>query len=328
MASRKSAKSDAAPESKEEPYHTKHRPRKLAEVAGQVDVVHSLVKAIAAKNRQHCFFFFGPGGTGKTTLARILAREFGCAPANVVEVDAASNSSIDEMRALMVSLRYEGFGDTPNRMYIIDECHRLSANAWDSLLKSTEEPPQHAFFVFCSTAPSKIPAAMLTRGPQYVLKPLRFDDLMDVLEAVVKVEALDVPQPIVELVARSCDGSMRQALVMLAMVEACEGIEDAEELLAGQGETKEVIDLCRALVKGDLSWKEVQRNLKPIENLGAESIRILVTLYIAKVLMGASERDAGRLLDILQAFSKPCNQTDKLAPILLAFGEFADFGRR
>lgn len=312
----------------EEPYHIKYRPTKLMELIGQADVVRSLQTALHAKSRQHTFFLFGPGGTGKTTIARILAKEFKCDPSNIVEIDAASNSGIDDMRLVTMGLRYNGFGNSPNKAYIIDECHGLSKQAWDSLLKATEEPPPHVYFFFCSTNPSKIPAPMLTRGPTYALQPVRFDPLMDLLEQVANDENLSTPVWGLELVARACNGSPRQALVMLAMIQDCEALEEAEVILQGQGETKEVIDLCRAMVKGSLSWQSVQNNLKPLLDLGAEGIRIQVTLYLAACLMGAKgDRDVPRLLDMLNAFSKPCNQTDKLAPILLAFGEFVNFGR-
>lgn len=312
----------------EQPYQLKYRPRSLDEVVGQPDIVSSIRSALKAKSRQHTFFLFGPGGTGKTTLARIMAAEFGCEQSNLVEVDAASKSGIDDMRALIEGVRYTGFGGSPNKAFIVDEAHGLSKQAWDSLLKTTEEPPEHAYFFFCSTNPSKIPGPMLTRGPNYALEPVRFDPLMDLLERVADAEGLSTPGWALEIAARASRGSPRAALVGLAMVQDAETAEEAEAILNGQGEIKEVIDLCRAMVKGSLRWADVQSNLKPLAELGNEGIRIQVSLYLAACLMGAKgDRDVPRLLDMLAAFSKPCNPTDKLAPILLAFGDFADFGR-
>jgi DNA polymerase-3 subunit gamma/tau len=287
--------------------------------------VHSLERAATDRNRQHTFFFLGPSGCGKTTLARIACNLFDVPPQSVVEVDGASQRGIDDMKTVVQNLRYAGFGEYPNKAIVVDECHQLSKDAWNSLLKITEEPPEHVFFFFCSTDPSKIPGAIATRGPQYVLKPVRFDDLMDLLEFVVDEEKLDTPNAHLEIVARACGGSPRQALVQLAMIQGARDEDECEALLQGAGQQKEVIDLCRRMVGGSLTWPDVQKNLKPLTDLGAEGIRIQVTLYLSAVLMGnVKAKETGRLLDMLDAFSRPCNQTDKLAPILLAFGRFVD----
>lgn len=303
------------------PWHLKYRPTTLGDVVGQKEVVNSIKGALISSSIQHTFFLFGPGGTGKTTLARIMATDFACEPSNIIEIDAATKSGIDDMREVIEGLAYLGFGARPNKAYIVDECHGLSKAAWTSLLKSTEEPPAHVFFFFCSTDPAKIPSAMLTRGPNYQLQPVRIDPLLDLLEFVCGKERLDTGNAILNEVARACNGSPRQALVMLAMVAHETDPEAAASLLQQSAETKEVIDLCRALVNDNLKWTDVQRLLEPIADQGAEGIRIQVTLYLAKALMG-KHRNTGLLLDMLDAFSRPCNPTDKLAPLLLAFGRF------
>lgn len=312
---------EAKMEDKESPLHIKHRPKILDDVIGQKTVIKSLSESLKAKTLNHAFIFTGPSGCGKTTLARILASEFGCETSNIIEIDAASNNGIDDMRAVIETLRYTGFGATPNKMIIIDEAHGLSKAAWTSLLKSVEEPPPHVFFAFCSTEESKIPENIKTRCVSHNLKSVKYDDIMDLLESVADQEKFKVSDQVLQQVGRACNGSPRLALVMLAKVQSCTDEDEAAILLEGPLESAEIIDLCRKLLSRDLSWKEAMDVLGKLTDQQSESIRIVVTTYISACLLKPkSEKDVPRLLDILASFSKPCNPTDKLAPILLALG--------
>lgn len=306
-----------------EPYHLLYRPRMLGEVVGQDAVIKALKANLKASSRPHSFLFTGPSGTGKTTLSRIVAAEMGCDPGNVLEIDAASNSGIDAMKEVLQGLRYQGFGQSPNRAYIIDECHALSKQAWQTLLKPIEEPPPHVFFFLCTTETGKVPETIVTRCQSYLLRPLRFDDLMDLLIYVADKEKLETPDAILEIVARACDGSPRKALVMLAMVQDCDDPRDAERILESPLENKEIIDLCRALIDRRLQWKKLVETLRSMPEMQAESARIIITAYISGCIMNpkGSDADVARLLRVADCFSRPFNPTDKLMPLLLAFGE-------
>ena len=306
-----------------EPLHIKYRPKTLEDVLGHKAIVSSLKATLKAKARPHTFLFTGPAGTGKTTLARIVAQQLGCDAATMVEVDAASTSGIDDMRGVTSALRYNGFGDNPNKAIIIDECQGLSKQAWDSLLKSTEEPPPHVFFFFCSTNPGKIPAAMVTRCQSYNLNPVKLDTLLDLLEDVCNQERYDTSDVILQRVAKAAEGSPRAALTLLAKVHDCANEAEASVLLQMPMDNAEVIGLCRLLVRGDLQWAKLTQTLTAMADTPAETVRIIIVNYLNACLLGAKrDNDVPRLLDMLECFSKPGNTSDKMAPLLLAFGRF------
>ena len=317
-----SKKQEVAPVQHSDPYHIRYRPTKLSEVIGHKEVVKALDSMLNSKSRSHTFLFTGQKGIGKTTFARILAHEFQCDDANIVEVDAATTNGVDDMRGITETMRFNGFGDQPNKMFILDECHMLSKQAWGALLKACEEPPNHVFFCFCTTEDGKVPDTIVSRAQSFNLKPLRNDDIMDLLEFVVDEEKLDTDTKILQMIARGCEGSPRVALTQLQKLSSCEDEEEVAILLEQPLDNIEVIDLCRAMVSDKLDWKTVQTTIKSLnETVTPESARIVMVNYLNSCLLNAKgERDVPRLLDLLASFSKPCQQSDKWAGILLAIG--------
>jgi DNA polymerase-3 subunit gamma/tau len=304
--------------------HTKYRPEKFDDVLGQAATVKSL-KRVVKDARSHAFLFTGPSGTGKTTLARILAAEFGGVTrtaVNLEEVDGASKSGADDARDLVTRSLYRAIGGSPTKFIIIDEAHRLSAAAWTVMLKPVEEPPAHVYYAFCTTEVDKIPKAILTRCLRYDLKPVKEELIAGLLINVADAEQFEVSDEILEAIAENSNGSPRQALIYLEECLSCKGLDDARSIMRASGQSKEVIDLARWLVAGKAqSWAEAAKLLKAMKGTEAEGCRIVLSNYFAAVLLNTSkDAQAVRLLRLIEAFRTPYYSADKFAPLLYSVG--------
>lgn len=300
--------------------HTAQRPTKFDDVLGQDPVIKSL-KRVVKDGRNKCFLLTGPSGTGKTTLARILANQFAggkATAANVEEINAADHSGADDMRSIVNRSMFRAIGGSPCKSIIIDECHRLSSAAWTVLLKPTEQPPSHVYWMLCTTDPGKIPKTISTRFLRYDLKPVSEELIADLLLSVCDRGRLDTPaDQVIEAIAEEAGGSPRQALVFLEACLDCKTAAEARQIMRSAGQSAEVIELCRWLIQPRGGWAEAIKLVKKLEAFDAEGIRINVVNYLAQVLLNTKgDAKAKLLLTIMEPFLASYNQSDKFAPLL------------
>jgi DNA polymerase III subunit gamma/tau len=254
--------------------YRKYRPQGFTDVVGQEAVVRTLKNAIAADQVRQAYLFAGPRGTGKTSMARILAKSLNCANGptpdpdgtchaclaiaagsslDVIEMDAASQRGIDDIREIrdrVVLQPVEG----RYKVYILDEAHQLTDAAWNALLKLIEEPPPHLVFVFCTTDLSKVLPTVRSRCQTFVFQRPRLHDLVTVLTRVAEGEQIDAPPQALSLVARSARGSFRDATSTLDQLSsATEGKVTVQAVLQllGTVEEEALFRLCDLVVDRD-----------------------------------------------------------------------------
>lgn len=233
--------------------YRKYRPQKFSDVIGQDPIINLLTSAIGQKKIAHAYLFCGGRGTGKTTVARIVAREIGCNDEDIIEIDAASNRGIDEIRELREAVRTAPFS-SPYKVYIIDEAHMLTKEAANALLKTLEEPPSHVIFILATTDPEKLPQTIVSRCQKVVFKNPDMGTLSSHLVGVAKGEGYALESDSAQLIAAHGKGSYRDALGVLEQVLAVSDKRvDHEKVrsLLGTPETESLTDLLESLCKKD-----------------------------------------------------------------------------
>lgn len=302
----------------DEPLHLKYRPQFFDAVLGQDAVIKSL-KGFFPDQVPHAFLFVGGSGCGKTTLARIIAKELGVVKNDLLEIDAAIYTGVDDMRNLNDGLQYKGMGPTGRKLVILDECHMLSKSAWNSILKELEEPYQHVYWALCTTDSGKVPDTVVTRCHQYTLKEVGYNDLCDLVEYVAGEEKISLPQGALDVIVRKAEGSPRKALVCLSQARACSTKEEVSTVLQSIEES-DVVGLCRILVDKTKSldrWGRVKKILDDLKEMEPESLRIPIVKYLGSCIRKSkNDKDAAYLDNIMTLFLNPTSKSTGAEEIL------------
>ena len=309
----------------------KWRPRRFAEMVGQQHVVKALVNSLAAERLHHAYLFAGTRGVGKTTLARILAKALNCAEGivaepcgtcsactaiddgrfvDLIEVDAASRTRVDDTRELMENTQY-----TPAqgrfKVYLIDEVHMLSNHSFNALLKTLEEPPPHIKFLLATTDPQKLPVTVLSRCLQFNLKRLTVAEIYQQLEKIHQEEEFAAETDGLKALARAADGSMRDGLSLLDQAIAFSAGEVAAEAVSamlGSIDRQHVIRFVQALAAQDGSalMNEVADLDEQAPNYAAvldELMGVLQRIAVLQLVGTDTEEESQELPELALAMS-------------------------
>lgn len=235
--------------------YTKYRPAKFKDVLGQEHVTSVLAESIKLGNISHAYLFSGSRGIGKTSIARIFAKEIGTSADDLYEIDAASNTGVDEMRLLTESVYTQPF-DSQYKVYILDEVHMLSKHAFNALLKTLEEPPSHVIFILATTEPEKIPETIISRCQTYTFKKPNQKILRDMIEKTAEAEGFSLEVSAADLLGLLADGSFRDAQGILQKVISSSkdkkiSVEEVERV-TGAPKSELVNDFIKALAGDDI----------------------------------------------------------------------------
>lgn len=278
------------------PLNTDYRPERFDEFLGSGTAVKALDAKLNSEDIPHAFLITGPSGCGKTTLARIIATKLEATGHNYTEMDSADFRGIDTVREIRRNMQLSAIGGEKRKLYLLDECHQLTKDAQEALLKALEDTPKHVFFVLATTDPQKLKDTLKRRCIHFEVSPVEEDELTEYLQAITESEEKPVPRKILEDISVESMGSPGKALAILdSIIDLPEG-DMKEQLEVKAQQLSSAIELCRALM-AKKPWKGIAKIVSGLKQESPERIRRAVLTYCTNTLLNKQSDDAYLIMD-------------------------------
>lgn len=289
----------------------RYRPQEFNQVYGHEAVLGPLRRILGEPSHPHAYLITGPSGVGKTTIARLIGFTLG---AIITEIDAASHSGVDDMRELVDLSQYMSLQRGGNCMYIIDECHTLSRNAWQALLKVAEEPPDHFYLALCTTEPDKVPATIkMQRAYQVTLRPLPPTTIEAFLTAICDAERVTLYGEVFTFIVQHAEGSPRKALQLFLAVANTSSREEARQIVSEASTGDAITQVCQLLLRGGKpTWANIKPLLARIEDDAFDAAISHLGNYLVSVLVRTDDVKVSlRCAELILALTFPTETYNK-----------------
>ena len=278
--------------------YLKYRPESWEDIFGNEETIQSVQNMLKKKNPPHSYLLTGGTGCGKTTIARIMAKELGCVGSDFKEMNAANVRGIEGIREIIANCKYKPM-EGVCRVWMVDECHKLTKDAQNAFLKILEDTPDHVFFILATTDPQTLLTTVKGRCMAFDMNPLSDREMLKLLVKITRAEDDKVERDIYEQIIEDTQGHPRNAIQVLEKVLNTEPENRLEIAKKMAEQVNESIELCRILLSGG-SWKKVAGILVGLKQQEPESIRRVVLGYCSSVLLKSGNAKAAMIIEYFE----------------------------